>query len=631
MKIGGLQKFSLIDYPDKFSCIIFTQGCNFRCPWCFTGNNKVLTDKGLFKIKDIVEEHIKCKVYDYDGKFSPIKKYYKRETNSLLEIRVFSHSDIISCTPNHEFFVYNLNTNTIIKKEAQHINIKEDYLVIPIPRGKIFNYKLDVSKAIKDFYQTSVFKQRFNNEKIIEKIKELRKEGFSWRKIFKKFGLTDHIRRVIEKEEVLDGKILPIVKEKEGKVAVKGSNFFIDKFIKITPNFMRLVGYYLSEGCSSKHKRRKNSYRISFTFNPEERECIEDTKKIFFETFKTELKEVKSKRYKAVDLACDRGIIGLFFKYYFGGNVYNKKIPIEFLYLDKNLQKQLIIGLFRGDGISSHGYIRKYQKQRIQITSKVLLYQISLILLRLGIKHSIFRKEIIIAEKKNFNILGQKHLISKKSIDISKRYGFTDNRYLYLKIKSINKRKRKETVYNLEIDNVSHSYNVNLISVSNCHNPELVYPHLFKNTISENYVLSFLESRKNALEAVVITGGEPTIQPDLTEFIEKIKKIGYLVKLDTNGSNPYILEKLLKNKLVDYVAMDIKAPPEKYSLLIGKSMDISLIFKSIEIIENYSPDYEFRTTFVPSLLSEDDIARIRRMIKNKKKYKIQQFKKILKV
>ncbi|OQX79105.1 MAG: anaerobic ribonucleoside-triphosphate reductase activating protein [Candidatus Omnitrophica bacterium 4484_70.1] len=164
-----------------------------------------------------------------------------------------------------------------------------------------------------------------------------------------------------------------------------------------------------------------------------------------------------------------------------------------------------------------------------------------------------------------------------------------------------------------------------------CYNPELVYPHLFKNTISENYVLSFLESRKNALEAVVITGGEPTIQPDLTEFIEKIKKIGYLVKLDTNGSNPYILEKLLKNKLVDYVAMDIKAPPEKYSLLIGKSMDISLIFKSIEIIENYSPDYEFRTTFVPSLLSEDDIARIRRMIKNKKKYKIQQFKKILKV
>lgn len=164
-----------------------------------------------------------------------------------------------------------------------------------------------------------------------------------------------------------------------------------------------------------------------------------------------------------------------------------------------------------------------------------------------------------------------------------------------------------------------------------CHNPELVYPHLFKNTISENYIFDFLESRKNELEAVVITGGEPTIQPDLAEFIEKIKKMGYLVKLDTNGSNPYILEKLLKNKLVDYVAMDIKAPPEKYSLLIGKSIDISLIFESIEIIEKYSPDYEFRTTFVPSLLSEDDLIKIKRMIRSKKRHKIQGFKEVLRV
>ena len=161
-----------------------------------------------------------------------------------------------------------------------------------------------------------------------------------------------------------------------------------------------------------------------------------------------------------------------------------------------------------------------------------------------------------------------------------------------------------------------------------CYNPELVYPHLFKNTISENYVLSFLESRRNDLEAVVITGGEPTIQPDLTEFIEKIKKMGYLVKLDTNGSNPYILEKLLKNKLVDYIAMDIKAPPEKYSLLIGKAIDISLIFKSIEIIENYSPDYEFRTTFVPSLLSEDDIEKIKKLVRDKRKYRVQSYREV---
>jgi len=161
-----------------------------------------------------------------------------------------------------------------------------------------------------------------------------------------------------------------------------------------------------------------------------------------------------------------------------------------------------------------------------------------------------------------------------------------------------------------------------------CHNPELVYSHLFKDTISENYIFDFLKSRNNDLEAVVITGGEPTIQPDLAEFIEKIKKMGYLVKLDTNGSNPYVLEKLLKNKLVDYIAMDIKAPPEKYSLLIGRDIDISLIFKSIEIIEKYSPDYEFRTTFVPSLLSEDDIEKIKKLVKDKRKYRVQSYREV---
>jgi len=161
-----------------------------------------------------------------------------------------------------------------------------------------------------------------------------------------------------------------------------------------------------------------------------------------------------------------------------------------------------------------------------------------------------------------------------------------------------------------------------------CHNPELVYPYLFKNTMSENYVLEFLELRKTELEAAVITGGEPTIQPDLIEFIEKIKKMGYLIKLDTNGGNPHLLEKLLKNKLVDYIAMDIKAPPEKYSLLAGKNIDISLIFKSIEIIENYSPDYEFRTTFVSPPLSQSDILKIKGMIKNNKRYRIQEFRKI---
>lgn len=101
--------------------------------------------------------------------------------------------------------------------------------------------------------------------------------------------------------------------------------------------------------------------------------------------------------------------------------------------------------------------------------------------------------------------------------------------------------------------------------------------------------------------------------------------MSYLVKLDTNGSNPPILKELIKNKLVDYIAMDIKAPPQKYFFLIGKDIDLSLIFESIKVIENSSIEYEFRTTFVPFLLSEDDILKIKKMVKDKGKHRIQRF------
>jgi len=158
-----------------------------------------------------------------------------------------------------------------------------------------------------------------------------------------------------------------------------------------------------------------------------------------------------------------------------------------------------------------------------------------------------------------------------------------------------------------------------------CYNPELVYPEFFVTPLKEEVIFEFLKRRRGKIEAVVITGGEPTIQPDLAEFIEKIKKMNYLVKLDTNGSNPPILKELIKNKLVDYIAMDIKAPPQKYFLLIGKDIDLSLIFESIKVIENSSIEYEFRTTFVPFLLSEDDILKIKKMVKDKGRHRIQRF------
>ncbi len=158
-----------------------------------------------------------------------------------------------------------------------------------------------------------------------------------------------------------------------------------------------------------------------------------------------------------------------------------------------------------------------------------------------------------------------------------------------------------------------------------CHNPELVEPKLFSQPIPEDEIFSFLERRKGKLEAVEITGGEPTLQPDLIEFTEKIKDMGFLVKLDSNGTNPNIVEKAIKNKLVNYLAMDIKAPLEKYSDVVKVNVDTDKIKRSINLIMNSGIDYELRTTVVKSLLSKDDLRKIGELIQGGRLHILQKF------
>ncbi|MCL5794787.1 MAG: anaerobic ribonucleoside-triphosphate reductase activating protein [Patescibacteria group bacterium] len=159
-----------------------------------------------------------------------------------------------------------------------------------------------------------------------------------------------------------------------------------------------------------------------------------------------------------------------------------------------------------------------------------------------------------------------------------------------------------------------------------CHNPELVKPNSKITKIPEKDFFDFLNKRKNILDAVVITGGEPTLQNDLVPFIKKIKKLGFLVKLDTNGSSPKIIEQLLKNRLIDYIAMDIKGPLDKYHKITTQKIDLENIKKSVEFIKNCKIDYEFRTTVVPTLLDEQDFAKTGEWLKGTKIYYLQQFR-----
>lgn len=159
-----------------------------------------------------------------------------------------------------------------------------------------------------------------------------------------------------------------------------------------------------------------------------------------------------------------------------------------------------------------------------------------------------------------------------------------------------------------------------------CHNPDLVHPSSRNRGggRTEEEVLSFLEKRKDMLEAVVISGGEPCLQPGLIRFCEKAKAMGYAVKIDTNGSFPDVVEDLLAKGLADYVAMDIKSAPERYAQAAGKEVSLTAVKKSIQLLMEKAPACEFRTTCVRPFMDARIMHEIGTMIKGAKQYILQQ-------
>lgn len=158
-----------------------------------------------------------------------------------------------------------------------------------------------------------------------------------------------------------------------------------------------------------------------------------------------------------------------------------------------------------------------------------------------------------------------------------------------------------------------------------CHNKSLIPMHQNPSFhLEEADLFSFLEQRNNKLDSVVISGGEPTLQPDLLPFLKKIKDLNLLVKIYTNGTRPGVLKALIQKQLVDYVAMDIKAPFEIYSQLAGVKIKTGLVKESMEMIAKSGIPHEFRTTWFKPLLNETHIKRIRKMIPIGSVFKVQE-------
>jgi len=163
-----------------------------------------------------------------------------------------------------------------------------------------------------------------------------------------------------------------------------------------------------------------------------------------------------------------------------------------------------------------------------------------------------------------------------------------------------------------------------------CHNKEFVLPEEIKKMrpsfIPEKAVLNFLERRKGKLDGIVISGGEPTVQPDLRQFIQKVREMGFLVKLDTNGNLPDVIKNLVNDKLVDYVAMDVKTTLDNYEGLVGKMANPQNIKENINFLKQGSVPYEFRTTVIDEIHTNEIIKEMAELMRGADKLYLQKFR-----
>jgi pyruvate formate lyase activating enzyme len=158
-----------------------------------------------------------------------------------------------------------------------------------------------------------------------------------------------------------------------------------------------------------------------------------------------------------------------------------------------------------------------------------------------------------------------------------------------------------------------------------CHNPELVDPDLFKPPMDLGPILAYLDLRRGKIDGVTITGGEPTLHADLPELIRTTRELGYRIKLDTNGARPEVLRRLLEEGPLDYIAMDLKAPLEKYPGATCSEVDPESICESVNLVMSSGVDYEFRTTVLPSPTLEKDLLAMVQQIAGARRWVLQRF------
>lgn len=549
-----------------------------------------MTSNGVLTIDEVASKFKRgelIEVFSHNGLFRRVLRAFEHPFHGeLIVLKPAYLNSEISITPSHRVLIR--KGDQIVRVRADELQ-KGDLLVIPIPqelkREVIFDLKGIVLPALTPHSKAS----RVITPTIIEKAKELRAKNFSWRQVCKALGVSDHLRRVIKRGSLFHQNVTELIHEEDGFIRIRCGRLRIPRFLRLDGELARLIGYYLAEGYVTRNHQRKNSYSLAFVFNENEKEFIEDVASILRGKFKINPIIWKDEKYHICYVSTYSSILALFFKQSFGASVYDKKIPMEFLFLSNDLQKEIIKGIFRGDGLSKECIIKSYpswkMRERIQITSDTLRVQIFLILCKLGFIPSQIGRDVYLSDiAQTENML---KLMYDESIQLpSKRrvrkklYGAIDDGYLYLQIRKIKRRDYDGIVYDFEVEG-DHTFTIPLVAVSNCQNWHLSKfepnPERASYYSPEQVVKMALLAKD---EGVCASFQEPTLLTDWTLDLFKLARDeGLYCCYVSNGYMTIEALMALKEAGLDGLKIDVKGDAEVYKRYCG-GVDVEVVWRN---------------------------------------------------
>ena len=563
-----------------------TFGCNFRCLFCFPPGTLVLTEKGIQPIENIQKE-IPLKVFTHSGKLKEIKKLFSHPYNGeIIKIKPY-YGFPITCTPSHSFFTTLNPKNKKIEKIAAKELTLNHYLVIPKKFSFFKKITFDLYQILSPF-QKEYQKSRKTSPEDISKILRLTAAGVPSKKIGEIFNLhpayVRTLRSRLKKIEINNHTLIwgkNLIVEKNQKIKFKTEKTpYIPRYLDLTPQLAKLLGFYCAEGWVSKSSNRPNSWRLIFSFGKKEKNYVEEVTQLIFKIFGIRPKIVERKTTNTIELG--KSSVALFFKILCGSGAKNKMIPPALFNAPPMIVKAFLEGYVNGDGWVKNNEVV------VNTASQNLALGIYWLVLKIGF----LPKFYLWQPSPNTKIEGKEvkqsslyYVKWKTKIEIDQRFPQRnvkykkDRNYFFIPIKEIKKEYYQGDVYNLEVED-DHSYIANFLAVGNCQNWEIswadgVAEAQHGQKISPQQLVDL--AYKYGSAGIAITYNEPAIW--LEYSLEVFKKIRNSQSVIRN----YLYTVWVTNGYATPEAIDLIAPYLNIYRVDLKSFDDKFYQKLINV------------------------------------------------